>query len=203
MANAVDICNLALSHLGNKAEVSGINPPDGSVEAMHCSRFYPLARDSLLEMHPWGFAVRRVALALVGTPSADFDYQYQWPVDCLRPLAVYESGTDGEYPFQVESHPDHGRVILTDVEDAELRYIARAEDTTKFSPGFVSALSWLLAYHLAGPLTRNSKIQESAYRMFLSEFGRAATLDADGGDQVVGFRTLRVSYMPSSIKARG
>ena len=50
MASEVDICNLALGHLGDNATVASLNPPEGSVQAQHCARFYPIARDALLEM---------------------------------------------------------------------------------------------------------------------------------------------------------
>ena len=40
MASDVDICNMALSHLGARAQISAIVPPDGSVEAGYCARFH-------------------------------------------------------------------------------------------------------------------------------------------------------------------
>jgi hypothetical protein len=67
VASEVDICNLALGHIGDSATVSSINPPEGSAQAEHCSRFYPIARDSLLEMHNWGFATKRTNLALLSS----------------------------------------------------------------------------------------------------------------------------------------
>ena len=69
MASEVDICNLALAHLGDSATVASINPPEGSAQAEMCQRFYPIARDSLLEMHNWGFATRRKALAQLNNTS--------------------------------------------------------------------------------------------------------------------------------------
>ena len=56
MASAVDICNLALGHIGNKAEITAIVPPDGSAEAAQCGKFYPIARDECLSEFDWGFA---------------------------------------------------------------------------------------------------------------------------------------------------
>ena len=67
MASEVDICNVALGHLGDEAAISAIDPPDGSVQASHCARIYPMARDELIEMHNWRFAVKRKALALLAT----------------------------------------------------------------------------------------------------------------------------------------
>ena len=52
MASVVDICNQALSHLGDSATVASIDPPEGSAQAEHCARFYPAALAALLEMHP-------------------------------------------------------------------------------------------------------------------------------------------------------
>ena len=46
MASDVDVCNLALAHLGDEATVASISPPEGSAQAGHCARFYPMARDS-------------------------------------------------------------------------------------------------------------------------------------------------------------
>ena len=61
MASDVDICNLALSFLGDDANVSSISPPEGSQQSEHCARFYPIARDGLLQMHNWNWASRRRA----------------------------------------------------------------------------------------------------------------------------------------------
>ena len=70
MPSAVDICNTALSHIGDSANVSSIDPPDGSVQASYCKTFYPIALSSLLEMATWGFSTKRVALAAVDNPSS-------------------------------------------------------------------------------------------------------------------------------------
>ncbi|CAK0775884.1 conserved hypothetical protein [Gammaproteobacteria bacterium] len=55
MATVVDICNLALGNLGS-ASIESVD--DGSIEAKYCSRYYPVARDALLEMHNWSFVNR-------------------------------------------------------------------------------------------------------------------------------------------------
>ena len=36
MASDVQICNIALAHLGDTATVASINPPEGSAQAEHC-----------------------------------------------------------------------------------------------------------------------------------------------------------------------
>ena len=46
MASVADICNMALGHLGDSATVASIDPPEGSAQAEHCARFYPMVRDA-------------------------------------------------------------------------------------------------------------------------------------------------------------
>ena len=92
MSSDVDICNLALGYLGDSANVSSINPPD-SVQAEHCQRFYPLARDALLNMHNWGFATKRTSPASIAVPyeaSGMWLFAYLEPSDSLTVQRVYD-----------------------------------------------------------------------------------------------------------------
>jgi hypothetical protein len=97
LASEVDICNLALAHLGDTATVASINPPEGSPQAEHCQRFYPMARDALLEMHCWGFAMKRTALALLNTAPTEWTYAYMAPADVLNFIAVMPSDATDDY----------------------------------------------------------------------------------------------------------
>jgi hypothetical protein len=178
VASVVDICNLALGHIGDAATISSIDPPEGSAQAEHCARFYPIARDVLLETHSWGFATKRINLALLSSGFPEWDYCYAMPADALNILAVlpndstddYSIGTHSGYglfspplmsggnyqpqPFNCESLEDGTQVIYTDQVNAACRYSGQVEDTAKFSPSFVTTLSWLLAAYLAGPVIK-------------------------------------------------
>jgi hypothetical protein len=70
----VDICNLALANIGETAKVTSIDPVDGSAQAALCARFYPLARDSLLEMGTWSFAVERKTLTPTTNTRTEWEY---------------------------------------------------------------------------------------------------------------------------------
>lgn len=106
MASEVDICNLALSHLGDTATVVSIYPPENSVQAQLCARFYPVARNALLEMANWGFATRRVPLAQVANPTLDadgngpWDYAYAMPNAVINLLSVVPAGSPDDYEAQ-------------------------------------------------------------------------------------------------------
>jgi len=157
MASDVDICNLALSRLGDDANIVSINPPEGSPQAEHCARFYPLARDVLLQMHPWSFAVREETLAPLAQTGAGWAYVYTQPAQALSVLAVLpahsqEPTTRTKFVTQMNAY---GHVIiLTNEANARVRFVARVTDSTQFPPLFVDALAWLLASYLAGPILK-------------------------------------------------
>lgn len=182
MATDIDICNLALGHLGDDASLTSLSPPSGTIQAEHCARFYPIARDTLLEMHAWGFATKRVTLTSVSNTWPQWDYAYTQPADALNLLAVLPPDSTDDYteravdpmayglsslsqpplnmgryvpqPFSSEVDASGTPIIYSDQKDAVLRYTARITDTTKYSPLFVMALSWHLASMLAGPVIK-------------------------------------------------
>lgn len=111
MASEVDISNLALSRLGDDATVSSLDPPEGSTQAEQCATFYPIARDSLLELHNWKFATRRIALAPVDLPdNAGWGYAYAEPADCIQVISVIPPSAPGNYSAQLGNLPVYSAV---------------------------------------------------------------------------------------------
>lgn len=96
MSSDVDICNLALARLGDDATVSSLTPPEGSIQAERCSRFYPIARNSVLEMNSWAFATRRGQLAQLTQSSNQWLYTYAIPSQCLNVLAVIDPNANDD-----------------------------------------------------------------------------------------------------------
>lgn len=185
MASEVDICNLALAHLGDEATVASLSPPEGSAQADHCARFYPIARDALLQMHPWGFASQEINLAVTTATRNRWAYCYAQPNDMLAaraivPIfdaqalpagciphsfeAVAAAISPAPQPFVCEADADGTLLICTNQPTAILRYTARVTDTTKFSPLFITTLSWYLASMLAGPLLKGDAGRAEAER---------------------------------------
>lgn len=185
MASEVDIANLALARLGDNATVASLDPPEGSVQAEHCARFYPLARDALLEMHAWKFATRRVLLAKLAVPSWNWSFAYAEPADVLKLLGVFPAkaaNDDETQPYEAESATTGASIILTNQEDASLRFIARVTDTTRFPPLFVDALAWLLASYLAGPILKGdagAAMAKACLQSFMLVFSNAKVSDTN------------------------
>lgn len=207
MASDVDICNLALANLGDTANVTSINPPDGSAQAALCWRFYPVARDALLELHSWGFSTTRIALALLSVnPTKAWAYCYAAPANVLNYIEVLDPEAVDEYTvgvqfantianslnsgignyvpqaFEVGTNADGTDIILTNQENAVCRYTRLVDDPTKFSPLFIEALGWSLAAKLAGPLIKGSegrKAAQDCMRMTQAVLERATESDAN------------------------
>jgi hypothetical protein len=202
MASEVDIANLALGHLGDRATVSSFNPPEGSAQAEHCARFYPIARDLTLEAHEWGFATVRADLALLtDTPPPGFQFVYALPQDCrnvidlINPFAPVFFPVDERYgrwmdnartldatPYELETRADGTGVIYTNLENAMIRYVRSITDTTKFSAQFVDAVSWLLAAYLAGPVIKGetgAQMGSACMKAYQLSLAAAATNDAN------------------------
>ena len=216
MASDVDVCNLALSHLGSEAQVASISPPDGSVEAGHCKRFFVLARQEALEMAPYTWTKRRAVLALVDNPSTVWPYAYALPSDCLVPKRVLQAvqpletalwptgparvaddllrfSERGSAEFEIE-----GRTLLTGEPEAVLLYTRDIPDPASWSPAFVSGLSYLLAGYLAGPLIKGDagaaagrKFRQAASDVLTS----AAVMDANRSHE-------SGEFIPTSLAVR-
>lgn len=185
MASVVDIVNLALARLGDSAAVSSIDPPEGSAQAEQAKRFYPIARDNLLELHPWNFATKRVTLAATSDVAPDtWAFTYSVPSNYIRALAVYPEQTNSEadqQPFIIETNDSGQLVLFTNVENATLKYISSVTDTTKFTPLFTNTLSFMLASFLAGPMIKGDagmKIADTMYNKALQIMNMAAGKDA-------------------------
>lgn len=203
MASAIDICNLGLSNLGDEANIASFT--EGSAQAEHCKRFYPIARDAVLEKHTWNCATRRVALALLAvTPPASWLYVYQRPTTALRVIAVLPEGvsedSDSE-DFTQEILADGTQVIYTNTENATVRYIALVTDTTKYAPWMVIAIARLLSSFLAGPIVKGEtgmKVAAEHLKIFNSvDLPNATSLDATA-TQNEPYRNMT----PAGISAR-
>lgn len=185
MASEVDIVNLALAHLGDNATVASIDPPEGSAEAEHAARFYPIARDVLLESHGWRFATRRTVLAQLNLPSWNWQYVYAAPNNSLKLLSVLpvSAANDAQTQEYEAASSDAGdAIVYTNQEVASLRYITRVADTTKYPPLFIDALAWLVGSYLAGPVVKGDAgvaMAKSCYANFRASFSQAIESDAN------------------------
>lgn len=208
MASEIDICNLGLGHIGQSRLVTSISPPDGSVEATLCSKFYPLALTATLELHDWGFATARTSLSITGTAPDGWEYQYAWPNLVVRPHDLYITDDDTPQEYTVEHDAATGlTVILTDASPATLKYTRLVTDVNRFTGLFRLTLSHMLASFLAGPIIKGKAGQTEAAnqrQIALGYLGQASVSDANGQKKQTrsapAYSANRVR--PASIRSR-
>lgn len=188
--NAVDICNLALSHIGERSDINSIDPPERSTEAQACARFWPLARRTMLAFSAWSFATKRVDAADLSpgnTVPYAWQYAYAVPSDSIKVLGVY---APGEWRDEVDTRmiaheigsDGKSEVIYCNVTDGVIRYIFDQTDTTKYSPMFLTAVSYMLAGFLAGPIIKGAagiNIAQSMQQGAMAWAAKAAAEDAN------------------------
>lgn len=193
---------MALGHIANSAELTAIDPPDGSAEADHCATFYPMARDECLESHAWSFATQRATLAELATNAQEdiWAYAYALPNQLIKVLAVLLPGAPDDtdtQPFLVETLENGSQVLYTNVEDAVLRFIWRQEDPAKFTPLFTIALSYKLAAYLAGPIPKDLNLKKTLEQVAELKLGQAAA--SNKAQKVNTYK----DFIPSQLAARG
>lgn len=201
LASEIDIVNLALARLGDVANVSSIDPPEGSAQADHAARFYPVARDGMLEMIDWKFSIRRVSLAVLGTDVYGWAYSYAKPANCIKIIGILppDAGQDeASAAYETETDSLGAEIILSDTENAVARYTVRVTDTGRFPPLFVEGLSWMLASHLAGPVLKGTEGEKAAQTCY----ARAVYIAGQAGKHDAGQRKIRLTHTPTWVANR-
>lgn len=170
MASVVEICNRALSNIGNSRSINSLN--EASKEAGECSLHFDACRDSVLADFDWNFATKRVALADTGAPPPDWQYAYRYPTDCVRITEIMVPGVRNptasqRISYEVGADADGtGKLIYTDQEDAWLKYVGRVTDVNMYDAIFAEALAWRLAAAINMALTGNADLGNNALNMY-------------------------------------
>ena len=203
MASVVQICNMALSRIGNSQRIDSLT--ERSIQAEQCSLFYEQTRDTVLRDFNWPFATKFQVLAEVATnPDPSHAYSYAMPTDCLKARGIVDQlfPVSSQYvgawadepvmrinraviPFRV-IQGDSTRLIATSVSPATLEYTARIEDPGLFDSMFISALAWKLAVELSLPLAKEQNVAASCEQQYQSTLLAAAAV-AFNESSAVGF----------------
>lgn len=166
-ASDIEICNIALALVG---EPSITAFTDATEAERQCERLYPLARDTVLRLHPWNFAEKQSQLSLaVAVPDFEFTYYFDLPADYIRVVKVDLA----ESSYRVVQ----GTYIATDDSEVNLVYTAKITDTTKFDPLFTQAIAYYLASQLCMILPNKSGLNAQFMQMFDSVLKMAKQVD--------------------------
>lgn len=166
----LDICNAALSKLGGEP-VSALTA--NNKRARLCNQQYNKMRDKLLRMHPWNFALKRIALTpLVGEPPFEFRHMFQIPTDNLRIYRV----EDSRLRYKVE-----GDLILADATTVNLVYVSREENVALYDSAFAELLALLLAADISYALIQSGTLTKNLWEQFHSDIKEIRSYDGQEG----------------------
>jgi hypothetical protein len=190
----VDICNLALTKLG-QPRIGSIDPPYINPYGVEpdCAFVYPLARDAELRKNVWSFARSRMILAAdantppFGTDDDERDdqgpswadevpmdtpqiYQYKVPNDFIRMIKMKyeERRLEGQYILTYEDSP------------INFQYVSRA-DPSLFDALFVEALACQVALQLTYKITTSDALKQAIgndYKLAINEAKRVNAIEA-------------------------
>lgn len=170
MSSVIEICNLALSRLGNSRSINSLN--EQSKEAGLCDLHFNPALEEVLSDFDWNFATKRIALADTGIAPPDWQFSYRYPNDCMRITEIMVPGTRNppeRMRIQYVTGSDasgEGRLIYTDQPDAWLKYVAKISDPNMFDALFRSALAWKLASEIGMGLSTAPNLVQNALTMY-------------------------------------
>lgn len=184
-AVSVQVCNLALAHIGVGKTISSLTERSPEAEALN--EFYEIARDAFLEEFAWPFAKRQLAIGLVSTagdddhPTTHYTYAYRYPSDCLfaRRIIAEEERTESRnsrWSYDLLAD-DEGTLIVTDKESAVLEYtsiLGRQESRWKSS--FIIAFSQRLASLVAPRLMKGDTAKVGDRVISLERAARAKAM---------------------------
>jgi hypothetical protein len=178
--NNFDICNLALSFIGNTRPITSF--ADNTTESILCDRFYNIARESILAEFPWSFAKKSYvalkqaviidAVTSEETPEthAKYGYVYLFPDDALRIISVKygaeSQGMTNEFEIVYVLDGEPAKRIVCDIKDAKAEYIVDVEDANAFSSTFIEAIAWKLASMIAVGLAKDTRVAQYCGQMY-------------------------------------
>lgn len=177
MASEVDICNQALSMLGD-ATIASLT--DSSKSAKLCNLQYANSRDAIFRSYPWNCLQRRATLARsVDVPTWGYNYKYQLPTDpyCLRVLNMSEHDDDPDVDWVIE-----GRYILTDSETCNILYVAKITDPNEYDVSLQDVIASKLSADICYALTGSATLTDVMWRSYLATVKQARSIDAQEGN---------------------
>lgn len=172
------ICDMALSHMGNYGSVNDIDVPKDSKESTF-ALWYDVTRQSALRLLLPNFALARRTVAEVPLPPEYlniYSKAYERPADCLKVLGI--GSADCKTGFTVE-----GSLILVSDNtsyDAGLpiRFVIDEEDVSTFTPDFKILFSLMLAANTALPITQKQNIKDKIEAMLPSKMSELSGVNA-------------------------
>lgn len=187
MASKVEIANKALAHLGI-APITSLE--EDSEPARQINAIFNTERDIVLKGCDWNFARKTEALALLADSSLEWDYVYQRPAKCLQVRRIFSEVTaspteEGDAKHEEAVSSSGSQAILTDIEDAYMKYTYQVTDVSVMPADFAEALAFKLAASSAMALTGEKSLRADMTQFYMGALGIARKANGNEGKSAV------------------
>jgi hypothetical protein len=201
VSTQIQVINQALLRIGVSQTITALD--EASREAYTGALLFLPALQETLRAYPWSFATKYLKstdagagddMELIdGEPTdpinGDWVYSYRYPTDCLFARRLVNPGSGRRFdrkpiPFRVGRTitgvpATEELVIFTNQVDAQLEYTVYVPCSANFSDAlFENALAWNLASKMAPSLSREPKMAQMAWGMYLATFDTAAVVSS-------------------------
>lgn len=184
MATQIDVCNMALAHLGVTEGIQNVST-DRTPQGIYARLFLDTVRRQILGDFSWPFATQIASLGLIGTsgsngfysnvayfnsppPTAaiptgnnsdplEYGMTYAYPADCIRVRRILSGIRNDSRRTRIAYRimtVNGAKTINCDLPNAFLEYTADIQNYQLFSDAFVLAFSYMLASVIAPGLTK-------------------------------------------------
>lgn len=172
MASEIEIINGALIRLGQAPIVS---VDEDSKEAVYAKQVIVTEFQELLAETDWHCAYDTVKLVKVDGTPAGFQYAYQLPSECIRPVKIELDGNpfffnqltyDESYNSDQSAYAIRKKTLCTNASEVVLGYISNikySEMDATLAAVFIMKLAAALSFSLTSSTT-NAQLQEQLYR---------------------------------------
>ena len=200
MATKLKVANAALLKIGVSQTI--VTFAEQTREAYTVAELFDESLREAQRSYPWAFATKYATLTLKsGSPTApannDWIYAYIYPTDGLfiRRLVregigrlfdpsppKYRIGRD--YGNDSSSPDDDTLLVFANEPNLQCEYTAEVKCSLNYADAvFEDALSWLVASKLAPSLSRDAKMAEKCFAMYVRAFAFASALSAQEQQQ--------------------
>lgn len=208
MSSKVIVCNLGLSRLGNYGSVENIDTPKKPAEIVFAKWWDAARRMALKEIMPHFALARRILSPDATAPEFGYGTRFEYPSDCVRVLGF------GEVQEKKNTYAVEGGWILTDDYDEDsdgnislkLRFVKDESDITKWTPEFIDAMAWFLAYTVNMEITQDFDKQVYLEKIVNSKKAVASGINAQENMPVrvnrSKFEQARTVHRPSNYEKK-
>lgn len=175
MADKLAVWNQALIHLG-QAPIAALN--DGVLSVNVFNNAWDGVVEEAFNEGDWNFARATVEMSpATGTPSAGFQYVYDYPSDYERTVAV---GVTALFEAPFYDFMDEGGRLHANIEPLFLRYIRNdlASDVLVWPTMFWRFVAVKLAYETCERITQSTTSTDKLERKLQKALRKAKSVDA-------------------------